>query len=179
MPDAIHVVANNRAAYHEYFVLDTVEAGVALVGTEVKSIRAGKVNIRDGFVRIDYTRDAPEAAAPRGKRRHLQGAEARRPRLEAFLENVTIQPWETGNRYNHLPTRTRKLLLHRGEIAELFGKAREQGLTIVPLRLYFKEGKVKVEVALVKGKKSWDKRQAIAERDAKREMARALRRGER
>jgi SsrA-binding protein len=146
-------IANNRAAFHEYFILDTVEAGIELLGTEVKSLRAGKVNIKDGFVRIENR--------------------------QAFLENVHIQPWEAGNRQNHEPTRSRRLLLHRGEIVELFSKVREQGLTLVPLRLYFRDGRAKVEVALVKGKKSWDKRQSIAERDAKREMQRAIRRDSR
>jgi SsrA-binding protein len=144
------VIANNRAAFHEYFILDRHEAGMELLGTEVKSIRDGKVNIKDGFVRIDGG--------------------------QAFLENVTIQPWESGNRVNHEPTRSRRLLLHKGEIAELFSKTREKGLSLVPLRLYFKDGRAKVEIALVKGKKSWDKRQVIAERDAKREMDRAMRR---
>ena len=146
-------IANNRAAFHEYFVLDKVEAGLALLGTEVKSIREGKVNIKDGFIRIEGG--------------------------QAFLENVHIQPWEAGNRQNHEPTRSRRLLMHKREIIELYSKVREQGLTIVPLRLYFRGGKAKVEVALVKGKKSWDKRQAIAERDAKREMQRAIRRDSR
>jgi SsrA-binding protein len=144
------IVANNRAAFHEYFVLDRVEAGIELLGTEVKSLRDGKVNIKDGFVRIENR--------------------------EAFLENVNIQPWEAGSRQNHEPTRSRRLLMHRSEIVELFSKVREQGLTLVPLRLYFKNGRAKVEIALVKGKKSWDKRQTIAERDAKREMQRAIRR---
>jgi SsrA-binding protein len=148
--DSDKVVANNRAAFHEYFILDTVEAGIELRGTEVKSIREGKVNIKDGFVRIDNR--------------------------QAYLENVHVQPWVTGNRANHEPTRSRRLLMHRGEIVELLGKVREKGLTIVPLRLYFKNGRAKVEVAVVKGKKSWDKRAAIAERDAKREMERAVRR---
>ncbi len=146
-------IANNRAAFHEYFVLDKMEAGLALLGTEVKSIREGKVNIKDGFIRIEGG--------------------------QAFLENVHIQPWEAGNRQNHEPTRSRRLLMHKREIIELYSKVREQGLTIVPLRLYFRGGKAKVEVALVKGKKSWDKRQAIAERDAKREMQRAIRRDSR
>ncbi|HXA42366.1 MAG TPA: SsrA-binding protein SmpB [Candidatus Solibacter sp.] len=146
-------IANNRAAFHEYFVLDRVEAGLALLGTEVKSIREGKVNIKDGFIRIEGG--------------------------QAFLENVHIQPWEAGNRQNHEPTRSRRLLMHKREIIELYSKVREQGLTIVPLRLYFRGGKAKIEVALVKGKKSWDKRQAIAERDAKREMQRAVRRDSR
>jgi SsrA-binding protein len=144
------VVANNRAAFHEYFILDTVEAGIELRGTEVKSIRDGKVNIKEGFVRIESR--------------------------QAYLENVHVQPWVTGNRANHEPTRSRRLLMHRNEIAELSAKTREKGLTLVPLRLYFRGGRAKVEVAVVKGKKSWDKRAAIAERDAKREMERAVRR---
>jgi SsrA-binding protein len=144
------VIANNRAAYHEYFVLDTVEAGLELLGTEVKSVRAGKVNIRDGYIRIEN--------------------------LEAMLYNVHIMPWEAGNRQNHDPLRPRRLLLHRGEIVELFSKTRERGLTLVPLRLYFRSSRAKLEVGLVKGKKSWDKRQAIAEREAQREMDRAVRR---
>jgi SsrA-binding protein len=143
-------IANNRAAFHEYFILDRVEAGLELLGTEVKSIRAGRVNIKDGFIRIENR--------------------------QAFLENVHVQPWEAGNRQNHEPTRSRRLLMHRGEILELFGKTRERGLTVVPLRLYFRGGRAKIEIALVKGKRSWDKRQSIAERDAKREMDRALRR---
>ncbi|MFY9615463.1 MAG: SsrA-binding protein SmpB [Candidatus Dormiibacterota bacterium] len=150
MAEGEKVVANNRAAFHEYFVLDRHEAGMELLGTEVKSIRDGKVNIKDGYVRIDGG--------------------------QAFLENVTIQPWSAGNRQNHEPTRSRRLLLHKGEIVELFSKTREKGLSLVPLRLYFKNGRAKVEIGLVKGKKSWDKRQAIAERDARREMDRAMRR---
>ena len=150
MAEGEKVVADNRAAFHEYFILDRLEAGIELLGTEVKSIRDGKVNIKDGFVNI------------RGG--------------QAFLDNVTIQPWVAGNRTNHEPTRSRRLLLHKGEIIELLGKTREKGLSIVPLRLYFKESRAKIEIALVKGKKSWDKRQAIAERDANREMQRAMRR---
>ncbi|HEV1997676.1 MAG TPA: SsrA-binding protein SmpB [Candidatus Dormibacteraeota bacterium] len=144
------VVANNRAAFHEYFILDTVEAGLELLGTEVKSLRTGKANIKDGYVRIENG--------------------------QAYLHNVDIQPWAGGNRNNHERLRSRRLLLHKSEIAELYGKQKEQGLSVVPLRLYFSNGRAKVEVALVKGKKSWDKRQTIAERDAKREMDRAIRR---
>jgi SsrA-binding protein len=144
------VVANNRAAFHEYFILDHVEAGLELLGTEVKSLRAGKANIKDGYVRIENG--------------------------QAYLHNVDIQPWEGGNRQNHERLRSRRLLLHRSQIQELYGKTKEQGLSIVPLRLYFLRGRAKVEVALVKGKKTWDKRQAIAERDANREMDRAIRR---
>jgi SsrA-binding protein len=150
MAEGEKVVANNRAAFHEYFILDRLEAGLELLGTEVKSIREGKVNIKDGYVRIEGG--------------------------QAFLENVTIQPWSGGNRQNHEPTRSRRLLMHKGEIVELYSKTREKGLALVPLRLYFRGGRAKVEIALVKGKKSWDKRQAIAARDARREMDRALRR---
>jgi SsrA-binding protein len=144
------VVANNRSAFHEYFILDSVEAGLELLGTEVKSLRDGKTNIKDGYVRIENG--------------------------QAYLHNVDIQPWAGGNRNNHERLRSRRLLLHKGQIEELYGRQKEQGLSIVPLRLYFNRGRAKVEIALVKGKKSWDKRQAIAERDAKREMARAIRR---
>jgi SsrA-binding protein len=144
------VVANNRAAFHEYFILDSLEAGIELLGTEVKSLRTGKANIKDGYVRIENG--------------------------QAYLHNVDIQPWEGGNRNNHERLRSRRLLMHKSEIEELYGKQKEQGLSVVPLRLYFRKGRAKVEVALVKGKKSWDKRQTIAERDAKREMARAIRR---
>ena len=144
------VISNNRAAFHEYFILDTVEAGLELLGTEVKSLREGKTNIKDGYIRIENG--------------------------QAYLHNVDIQPWAGGNRNNHERLRSRRLLLHKGQIEELYGKQKEQGLSIVPLRLYFSRGRAKVEIALVKGKKTWDKRQAIAERDAKREMARAIRR---
>jgi SsrA-binding protein len=144
------VVANNRAAFHEYFILDALEAGVELLGTEVKSLRDGKANIKDGYVRIENG--------------------------QAYLHNVDIQPWLTGNRHNHERLRSRRLLLHKGQIVELQQKTKEQGLSIVPLKLYFHRGRAKIEIALVKGKKSWDKRQSIAERDAKREMDRAIRR---
>ena len=148
--DGEKVVANNRAAFHEYFVLDSVEAGIELLGTEVKSLRTGKANIKDGYVRIENG--------------------------QAYLHNVDIQPWAGGNRNNHERLRSRRLLLHKSEIQELYGKQKEHGLSVVPLRLYFRAGRAKVEVALVKGKKSWDKRQTIAEREAKREMDRAIRR---
>ena len=150
MSDGEKVIINNRAAFHEYFVLDSFEAGMELLGTEVKSLRDGKVNIKDGYARIEGG--------------------------QAFLENVNIQPWEAGNRMNHEPLRSRRLLMHKAEIMELLGKQKERGLTIVPLRMYFKNGRAKVELGLVKGKKSWDKRQTIAEREAKREMDRAVRR---
>jgi SsrA-binding protein len=140
--------ASNRQAFHEYHVLETLEAGLALQGTEVKSIRAGNVNLRDAY-----------AKAQNG---------------EIWLWNVHIAPWEQGNRWNHEPRRPRKLLLHTREIGRLAGKAGEAGATLVPLRVYDRRGKIKVELALAKGKKQYDKRAAIAERDTRREIERAI-----
>jgi len=144
-------VAVNRRAYHDYFVDEKYEAGVVLTGTEVKSLRAGRCNLRDGFVRID--------------------------RNEAWLENVHISPYAQGNLMNHDPLRPRKLLLHRKQIATLIGKVRQKGYTLIPLRVYFSRNHAKVEVGLARGKREYDKRQTIAERDAKREIARAVGRG--
>jgi SsrA-binding protein len=144
-------VAVNRRAYHDYFVDEKYEAGVVLTGTEVKSVRAGRCNLRDGFVRID------------GR--------------EAWLENVHISPYEQANVMNHEPMRPRKLLLHRKQISSLNGKVRQKGYTLIPLRVYFSRNHAKVEVGLCRGKREYDKREAIAERDAKREIARAMRRG--
>jgi SsrA-binding protein len=143
-------VAVNRRAYHDYFVDEKYEAGVVLTGTEVKSLRGGRCNLRDGFVRIDGN--------------------------EAWLENVHISPYAQGNLMNHDPLRPRKLLLHRKQIATLIGKVRQKGYTLVPLRVYFSRNHAKVEVGLARGKREYDKREAIAERDAKREIARAMRR---
>ena len=143
-------VAVNRRAYHDYFVDEKYEAGVVLTGTEVKSLRAGRCNLRDGFVRIDGN--------------------------EAWLENVHISPYAQGNLMNHDPLRPRKLLLHRRQIATLIGKVRQKGYTLVPLRMYFTRNHAKVEVGLCRGKRQYDKREAIAERDAKREIERAMRR---
>jgi SsrA-binding protein len=143
-------VAVNRRAFHDYFIDERFEAGLVLTGTEVKSLRAGKANLRDGYVRID------------GR--------------EAWLENVHISPYTQGGYVNHDPIRPRKLLLHRDEIASLIGKVRQKGYTLVPLRLYFTRNHAKVEVGLARGKREYDKRQALAEADARREMARALRR---
>ena len=142
-------IAENRKARHDYFVEETFEAGVVLVGSEVKSCRAGRVNLRDAYAQVK------------------EG--------ELYLHNCHISPYEQANRFNHEPLRPRKLLMHRGEILRLFGQVREKGFALVPLRLYFKKGKVKVELALAKGKKAYDKRDDIAARDVKREMARALR----
>jgi SsrA-binding protein len=144
-------VATNRRAYHDYFVDEKYEAGMELMGTEVKSLRGGRCNLRDGYVRIDGN--------------------------EAWLENVHISPYPQGNLQNHEPMRRRKLLLHRQEIASLIGKVRQKGYTLIPLKLYFVRNRAKVEVGLCRGKRQYDKREALAEADAKREMARALRRG--
>jgi SsrA-binding protein len=147
------VYANNRKAFHDYHVLDQVEAGLALTGTEVKSVRAGKVNLRDAFARVQ------------------QG--------EAWLWNAHIAPYDQGNRWNHDPTRTRKLLLHRREIARLAGEVKQAGFTLVPLSVYDKDGHIKVSLGVAKGKRQYDKREAIAEREATRAIQRALRDHER
>jgi SsrA-binding protein len=143
-------IAVNRKALHDYEILKSVEAGLALTGTEIKSIREGRVNLRDAFARAE------------------QG--------ELWLYNCHIAPYAQGNRYNHEPLRRRKLLLHRDEIRELAGEAEQRGLTLVPLRMYFKRGLAKLQLALVRGRKVYDKREAIAEREVQRDIARALRR---
>lgn len=145
----IQAIAENRKARHDYFVEESFEAGIVLVGSEVKSCRVGRVNLRDAYAQVK------------------EG--------EIFLYNCHISPYEQANRFNHEPLRPRKLLMHRNEIHRLFGQVREKGFALVPLRLYFKKGRVKVELALAKGKKAYDKREDIAARDVKREMARALR----
>src|SRR5882724_10146953 len=129
-------IAQNRKARHDYAILDTYEAGVVLTGTEVKSLRLGRASLVDGFATIDDG--------------------------EVFLRNVHIPEYTEGSWTNHEPRRTRKLLLHRGEIERLIGKTKESGLTLVPLAMYFSDGKVKVEIGLGKGKKAYDKRQALA-----------------
>src|SRR5713226_1555768 len=147
----IKVITENRQAYHDYFIERTIEAGIALVGTEIKSIRAGHVNLRGSY-----------AIARNG---------------ELWLENAHIAIYEHGNRYNHEPLRNRKLLLHRREIEQLQAKVATKGLTLIPLKLYLKGGKAKIELGLCRGKKLYDKREAIAERDVKREMERVIRKG--
>ncbi|HEY3368123.1 MAG TPA: SsrA-binding protein SmpB [Symbiobacteriaceae bacterium] len=147
--DEFKSISENRKARHDYFVEESFEAGIALQGTEVKSCRGGRVNLRDGYAQVENG--------------------------EIFLVNVHISPYEQGNRNNHEPLRKRKLLMHRDEIRRLFAKVREKGYTLVPLRLYFKKGRVKVELALAKGKHSYDKRDDVAARDVEREMARAMR----
>lgn len=153
MADDFKVVATNRKAFHDFFVQETLEAGIALTGTEIKSLRAGAVNLRDSFAIV---RDG-----------------------EAWLQNVHISPYEQGNRFNVDPYRTRKLLLHRKEINRLMGRVKEKGLTIIPLRIYLKGNRAKVEIALVKGKRQFDKRESISERDANREIERAMKERER
>jgi len=145
----IKIVAENRKARHDYHIHENYEAGIALTGTEVKSLRAGKANLKDSYARIDNG--------------------------ELMLHNMHISPYDQGNRFNHEPLRTRKLLMHRYEINKLIGKTKEKGYTLVPLKLYLTRGKVKLELGLATGKKTYDKRQDIAERDAKREVARAFR----
>ena len=140
----------NRRAYHDYFIDEKFEAGLVLLGTEVKSMRAGRANLRDGYVRVD------------GR--------------EAWLENVHVSPYEQGGYVNHEPLRPRKLLLHSDELASLIGKTRQKGYTLIPLRLYFARNRAKVELGLARGKRQYDKRQTLAAADAKREMERALRR---
>ena len=148
MDDAERLVASNKKAYHEYFILEKYEAGLALVGTEVKSAREGRVNLKEAYALV---RDG-----------------------EAFLLNCHISPYTHGNRENHDPTRTRKLLLHRQEIRKLIGKTQEKGLTLVPLRVYLKRGRVKVELGLARGKKTHDKREAERTKEADREARAAM-----
>ena len=145
--------AVNRKAYHDYHILENVEAGLVLTGTEVKSIRAGKVQLREGYARVD--------------------------RGEAWLHNTHVATYDQGNRYNHEPTRVRKLLLHRGQIGSLGGKLRENGVTLIPLKLYEKKGNIKLELGLARGKRQYDKRVALAEREARRDIERAVRDRER
>jgi SsrA-binding protein len=142
-------IAQNRKARHDYHIEDVVEAGLVLTGTEVKSLRGGKAQIKDGYASV---RDG-----------------------EVWLHNVHIPPYAPASRENHEPERARKLLMHKREIERLIGKTREKGLTLVPTRLYFTNGRAKVEIALARGKDVGDKRQAIKEREMKREMERAIR----
>jgi SsrA-binding protein len=145
----VKVVCENRKARHDYFILETFEAGIVLTGTEVKSLRAGRGNLKESYARVENG--------------------------ELWLYDMHISPYEQGNRFNHEPKRPRKLLMHKGEIMRLWGRTREKGLTLVPLRCYFKDGRAKVEIALAKGKKLYDRREEIAAREAKREVERALR----
>jgi SsrA-binding protein len=144
MPDK--TVAVNRRARHQYAIEETLEAGLALTGTEIKSIRAGRVNLAEAYARIE--------------------------RGEAWLIGAHIAPYEQGNRNNHEPTRTRKLLLHRDQISELVGRTQAKGFTLVPLKLYIRNGMAKLELGIGRGKKAYDKRRTIAERDARRDLER-------
>ena len=140
------LIANNKIAYHDYFILDTYEAGIALHGTEVKSLRMGKCSIKESFIRVENG--------------------------EMFIYGMHISPYEKGNIFNKDPLRVRKLLLHKAEINKMLGKTKEKGMSIVPLKVYFKGSLVKVEIGLAKGKKLYDKRQDIAKKDQKREAER-------
>lgn len=142
------IVAENRKARHDYFIHETYEAGIALQGTEVKSLRAGHVNLKDSFASVENG--------------------------EIFVENMHISSYEQGNIFNHDPLRKRKLLMHKAEIAKLFSKSRERGFTIIPLKLYFKHGRAKMEVALASGKHNYDKRQDLHAKTARREVEQAL-----
>ncbi len=142
------LICNNKKAYHDYFIEEKFEAGVVLRGTEVKSLRNGKANLNDSFALIKNG--------------------------EAFLHNLHISPYDFGNRENHDADRMRKLLLHKKEIVKLFAKIREQGYSFIPLRIYFKDGLVKVELGMAKGKKLYDKREDMKEKDHKRDIAQAM-----
>ena len=148
MSENVKIVTKNRKAFHDYHILETNEAGLALVGTEVKAVRDGRVNLTDCYARIQ--------------------------RGEMILHGMHIGTYDHGNRFNHEPMRPRKLLLHKREIRRLTSRVQERGLTLVPLKVYFRRGKAKVELALAKGKREYDKRETIAKREAKREVARAL-----
>ena len=142
------IITVNRKARHDYEIIDSFEAGIVLLGTEVKSLRAGKVNLKDSYARVKNG--------------------------EVWLTGVHISPYSHGSYNNHDPERERKLLLHKSEIRRLIGKVEEGGLTLIPLKMYFKNGKAKVQLALARGKRKYDKRQDIAKRDAEREMSRQL-----
>ncbi len=142
MGEGVKILIKNKKAYHDYFIEETVEAGIVLVGSEVKSIRGGQANIKDAFVRIEAG--------------------------EAFVNGMHITPYEKGSAFNEDPLRRRKLLLHRSEIVKLYSLVTQKGLTLVPLAVYLKKGKVKVELGVARGKKLYDKRASIAERDAQR-----------
>lgn len=144
----IKVVATNRKARHDYFLLDTYEAGLVLQGSEIKSIRAGQISLKEAYVRVDGE--------------------------QAWLVNAHIAPYDPASRENHDPTRDKKLLLHKKEIEKLWNEVRQKGTTIIPLRVYLNRGRAKLEIAVAKGKRHYDKRQAIKERDAQREIDRAL-----
>ncbi|PWM49700.1 MAG: SsrA-binding protein [Clostridiales bacterium] len=146
--DRMKIIAENRKARHDYIIEESFETGIVLTGTEVKSMRGGRINLKDSYAQIENG--------------------------EIFLHGMHISPYEHGNIFNVDPLRPRKLLMHKREIMRLFGKVKTDGLTLVPLKVYFERDKVKVELALVRGKKLYDKREAAAEKSAKREMDRAI-----
>ena len=148
MSEAMKLVANNKKAYHDYFIEEKYEAGIVLHGTEVKSMRMGKCSIKESFIRIENG--------------------------EIFAYGMHVSPYEKGNIFNKDPLRTKKLLLHKKEINKLMGKIAEKGYTLVPLQVYFKDGRAKVEIGLAKGKKLYDKRQDIAKKDQRREAEKEL-----
>ena len=148
MADNTKVLATNRKAYHDYHIEETHETGIALTGTEIKSVRAGSVNLRDAYAQVKNG--------------------------ELWLMNVHIAPYEPASRQNVDPYRDRKLLMHRKEILRLFGRVQEKGLTVIPLRMYLKKNRAKLEIGLARGKRQYDKREAISKRDAAREMERAV-----
>ena len=139
----IKLIANNKKAFHDYFIEDTYEAGIALAGTEVKSLRMGKCSVKESFVRVE--------------------------KGEIYIYGMNISPYEKGNIFNRDPLRPKKLLMHKDEIRKLTGKISEKGFTIVPLQVYFKDGRAKIEIGLARGKKLYDKRQDIAKKDQRRE----------
>ncbi len=147
MADGVKIIAKNKRALHDYHVVDVLEVGIALKGTEVKSVRLGKVQLVDGFARIEDG--------------------------ELYLHSVHISPYEQGNRSNVDPLRKRKLLAHKAQIRRLHRQVREKGMTLIPINIYLKRGRVKVEIGVCRGKRVYDKRRALAERDAKRDIARA------
>ena len=151
-PAGEKIIAQNKTARLNYFIEDTYEAGIALVGTEVKALREGKANLKDSYVLV---KDG-----------------------EVFVHEMHISPYTYGNRENHDPLRVRKLLLHKGEIKRLYGKSRERGLALIPLKLYFKSGKVKIEIGVGRGKKLYDKRESLRVKDDRREIERGMRRKE-
>ena len=153
MSGDIKVIAKNKRARHDYHVVDTVEAGIVLKGTEVKSVRLGKVQLVDSFARVEGG--------------------------ELFAHGIHISPYEQGNRFNVDPRRTRKLLVHKAEIRRIGRQVTEKGMTLVPLTVYLRRGRVKVEVGICRGKKAYDKRDTIRKRDADRDMERSIRRTER
>ncbi|QUL99461.1 MAG: SsrA-binding protein SmpB [Candidatus Fermentithermobacillus carboniphilus] len=147
--DNVKIVVQNRKARHEYFIEETIEAGIALIGTEVKSLRMGRASLQDSYAEV------------------VGG--------EVFLRNAHIDQYEPASRFNHDPLRPRRLLLHKSEIRRLASRVAERGYTLIPLSIYFRDGKAKVDLALARGKKSYDKREAIRDRDVRREMERIAR----